>query len=77
MGNFSVPWWGTETNYGDDKQRRRFVPLQLIADAGYQGEMTTACSQIESFSKLLKMYVIKYATHSGESSQVLADCVVS
>jgi len=49
--------------------------MKLIADAGYQGEMTTACSQIESFSKLLKMYVIKYATHSGESSQVLADCV--
>jgi len=50
--------------------------MKLIADAGYQGEMTSACSQIESFSKLLKMYIVKYFNLSqNESSSLLPDFV--
>lgn len=55
--------------------------FQLISDAGYQGEigsMSSAISQIEVFSKLLKTHILNFFTlPPADISSLLADFVVS
>ena len=53
--------------------------LQLISDAGYQAEigaMSSACNQIEVFSKVLKTSIIKYLTETDMQS-IISDLLVS
>lgn len=53
--------------------------IKLISDAGFQGEigaMSSACNQIEVFSKVVKTAVIKYFSQNAASrATVLSDLV--
>lgn len=50
--------------------------MKLISDAGYQGEMTSACSQLETFAKMLKLYIVKFAMYTpAEHDTIIQDFV--
>jgi negative elongation factor C/D len=54
--------------------------LQLISDAGYQGEITsisTAAQQIEVFSRVLKTATTSYLTNHENRQNSIAECSVN
>jgi TH1 protein len=56
------------------------ICLQLISDAGYQGEITsisTAAQQIEVFSRVLKTATTSYLTNHENRQNSIAECSVN
>jgi hypothetical protein len=54
--------------------------LQLISDAGFQGEITsisTAAQQIEVFSRVLKTTISSFLQNSEDWQNSILECAVS
>lgn len=56
------------------------ILLQLISDAGYQGEITsisTAAQQLEVFSRVLKTSIASFVTNPEDWQKTTKECAVS